>query len=81
MPTKYLLPMTNSISTLTLGLWLNMECMGPWGQKNVFRGETHSHKWGRVQGMKPNDFHFGNYIGARVVNVQNLGWKGKQVSN
>jgi hypothetical protein len=22
---------------------------------NVFRCETHFHKWGRVQGMKPND--------------------------
>ncbi len=45
----------------------------PWGQENEFRCETHSHKWGRVQGMEPNDsqvhFHFGNCIHARVANV------------
>jgi len=30
----------------------------------VFKCETHFHKWGRMQGMKPNDsqvhFHFGS---------------------
>jgi hypothetical protein len=53
--------------------------------KNVFRFETHSHKWGRMQGMKPNDFqvhsHFGSCIRVGVVNVQSLGWKGKQAPN
>jgi hypothetical protein len=38
-------------------------------------------KWGRVQGMEPNDSqvhsHFGNCTRAGVVNVQNLGWKDK----
>jgi hypothetical protein len=36
----------------------------------VFRCETHSHKWGKMQGMKPNDSqvhsHFGSYTRARV---------------
>jgi len=54
--------------------------------EGVFRCETHSHKWGGgMQGMKPNGSqvhsHFGNYIHARVVNVQRLGWKGKQTPN
>ncbi len=35
--------------------------------------------------MKPNDsqvhFHFGNCTSAKVVNVQSLGWKGKQARN
>jgi hypothetical protein len=51
----------------------------------MFRCETHSKKWGRVQGMKPNDSqvhsHFGLCIHVGVVNVQNLGWKGKQTLN
>jgi len=51
----------------------------------VFKCETHSHKQERVQRMKPNDFqvhsHFGTYIHARVTNVWNLGWKGKQAPN
>ncbi len=72
------------VETLTLGSLLNVECKSPWGQEIVFRCETHSHKWGKMQGMKPNDFqvhsHFGNYIHDKV-NVQNLGWKGKQASN
>ncbi len=50
--------------------------------ENVFRCETHYHKWGRVQGIKPNDSqmhsHFKNYTCAGVVNVQSLGWKGKK---
>jgi hypothetical protein len=37
---------------------------------NVFKCETHSHKWGRVLGMKPNDSqvpsHFRNYISAEL---------------
>jgi len=45
----------------------------------VFRCETHSQKWGRMQGMELNDSqmhsHFESCIRARVVNVQNLGWK------
>ncbi len=28
----------------------------PMKQDNVFRCETHFQKWGRVQGMEPNDF-------------------------
>jgi hypothetical protein len=43
------------------------------------------HKWGRVQGMKPNDSqmhsHFGSCICAGITNVWNLGWKGKQAPN
>jgi hypothetical protein len=53
--------------------------------KSVFRCEIHSHKWRGMQGMKPNESqvhsHFGNYTRAKVVNVQSLGWKGKQTSN
>jgi len=26
-----------------------------WGQKSVFKSETHSHKWGKVQKIKPNE--------------------------
>ncbi len=50
--------------------------------KNVFKCETHSHKWGRMQGMKPNDSqmhsHFGSCTCVGVTNVQSLGWKGKK---
>jgi hypothetical protein len=53
--------------------------------KRVFRYETHFHKWGKVQGMKPHDSqvhsHFGSCTRAGVANVQNLGWKGKQAPN
>jgi hypothetical protein len=35
--------------------------------------------------MEPNDFqvhsHFGSYTHVGVVNVQSLGWKGKQAPN
>jgi len=52
---------------------------------SVFKCETHLHKWGKMQGMKPNDSqvhsHFGNCTRAGVVNVQNLGWKRKQAPN
>ncbi len=24
------------VATLTLGLWLSVECKGPWGQKSVY---------------------------------------------
>ncbi len=34
----------SSVTTLTLSLWLNVECKGMWGQENVFENETHSHK-------------------------------------
>jgi hypothetical protein len=48
----------------------------------VFRCETHFHKWGRVQGLKPNDFkmhsHFGSCTHVGVANVQSPGWKGKK---
>jgi hypothetical protein len=44
-----------NVTTLTLGSWLSLECKSPWGQENLLRCETCSHKWGRVQGMKPND--------------------------
>jgi hypothetical protein len=61
------------------------EVQGPMSQESVFRCETHSHKWGRVQGMEPDDSqvhsHFGSYISVGVVNVQKLGWKGKQAPN
>jgi hypothetical protein len=44
--------------------------------KSVFNRQTHSHKWGRMQGMKPNDSqdhsHFGSYTRVGVTNVQNL---------
>jgi hypothetical protein len=40
---------TFPITTLTLGSRLSVEWKGPWGQESVFRCETHSHKWGRVQ--------------------------------
>jgi len=73
------------VITLTLGSWLSVKCKGPWGQENVFRCETHFHKWEKVQGMKPNDFqvhfHFENCIHAGIANVQSLGWKGKQAPN
>ncbi len=53
--------------------------------ESVFKCETHSHKLGRTQGMKPNDFqvdsHFGNCTRVEVANVQSLGWKGKQAQN
>ncbi len=45
--------MRESVTTLTLGLRLNVECEGPQGQEIVFGCETHFHKWGRVQRMKP----------------------------
>jgi len=51
----------------------------------VFKCETHFHKWGKVQGMEPNDpqmhSHFGNRTLEGVVNVQNLVWKNKQAPN
>jgi len=72
------------VATLTLGLRLSVKCKVH-EAKSAFSYETHSHKWGKVHGMKPNDSqvhsHFGSYIRARVVNVQNLGWKGKQAPN
>jgi len=40
---------------LPLGLRLSMECKGPWGQDHVFKCETRSYKWGKVQGMEHND--------------------------
>jgi hypothetical protein len=43
------------VITLTLGSRLTLECKGPWGQESVFKCETHSHKWDKVQGMNPND--------------------------
>jgi hypothetical protein len=53
--------------------------------ERVFKCETHSHKLGRMQGMKLNDFqvhsYFGSCIRARIVNVQDLGWKGKKIAN
>jgi hypothetical protein len=70
------------VVTLTLGLQLNVEWKGPWGQEGVFGCETHFHKWGRVQKMQPNDSQvhsrFGSYTRARVLNVQSLCWKGKK---
>jgi hypothetical protein len=53
--------------------------------KNVLVCETHSHKWGKVQEMEPNDSqmhsHFGSCICVGVLNVQNLGFKGKKTPN
>jgi hypothetical protein len=53
--------------------------------EKMFSCEAHCHKWGKMQGMKPNDSqvhsHFGSCICVGVVNVQNLGWKGKQAPN
>ncbi len=67
-----------------MGSWLSVKCKAH-EVESVFRCETHSHKWGRVQGMKPNDsqvhFHFGGCTRAKVVNVQNLGWKGRKIPN
>jgi hypothetical protein len=49
------------------------EVQGPNEAKNVFRCETHFHKWGKVQRMKPNDSqvhsHFGSCTRVEVVNV------------
>jgi len=48
----------------------------------MFRCETHSHKWGKMQRMKFNDSqmhsHFGSYTHEGVANVQSLGWKRKK---
>jgi len=42
---------------------IKCEMQGPMRPRGVFRCETHFHKWGKVQGMNPNDsqvhFHFG----------------------
>ncbi len=47
----------------------------------MLRCETHFHKWGRIQRMKPNDSqvhsHFGDYICAGISNGWSLGWKRK----
>jgi hypothetical protein len=70
-----------SVVTLTLGSWLSVKCARAHEAKSVFKCDTHFHKWGKVQGMKPNDSqvhsHFGNCICAGVINVQSLDWKGK----
>jgi hypothetical protein len=34
----------------------------PWSQENMFRCETHSHKWGSVQRMEPNDFQVHSHL-------------------
>jgi hypothetical protein len=48
--------------------------------KECVRCETHFHKWGKMQGIEPNDSqvhsHFGSCIRVKVTNVQSLGWKG-----
>jgi hypothetical protein len=31
-----------------------VECKSTWSQKNVFDSETHFHKWGKAQEIKPN---------------------------
>jgi hypothetical protein len=41
------------VITLTLGLQPNVECKGSWGEENVFKCETHFHKWRRMQGWSP----------------------------
>jgi hypothetical protein len=43
--------MFKHVVTLTLGSQLNVKRNHE--AKSVFRCETHVHKWGRVQGMKP----------------------------
>jgi hypothetical protein len=41
-------PKCSNVTTLTSSSRLNVECKRTWSQKNVFRSETHSHKWGKV---------------------------------
>jgi hypothetical protein len=43
---KSLICLSINVATLTLGSWLSVESKGTWGQNNVFRSETHFHKWG-----------------------------------
>jgi hypothetical protein len=61
------------VATLTSGSQFCVEHKGTWGQKVVFKSETHSHKWGKVQKIEPNDSqmhsHFGNFIHARISNI------------
>jgi hypothetical protein len=33
----------------------------------VFKCETHFHKWGRMQGMKPNDSQVHSHFGTFVI--------------
>jgi hypothetical protein len=54
--------MSKSVVTLTSNSWLNVEYKGTWGQKKVFKNETHSHKWGRVQEIKPNDYQMHSHF-------------------
>jgi hypothetical protein len=65
--------------------WLNVECKGIWGQESVFKNETHSHKWGRMQEIEPNGSqahsHLESCMHGRVSNIQNLNKKGKQAPN
>ncbi len=67
------IPIKGFVATLTLSSWLNVECKGPWSQESVFKCETHSQKWGRMQGMEPNNSqvhsHFRSCTRAWVVNV------------
>ncbi len=95
------------VATLSLGLWLHVECKGSCAQKSVFgcplqdecspiftflkiydykpnmtkmmtyspslqrmeqhkywkSSDTHSHKWGRMQGMEPNDSQMHSHLG------------------
>jgi len=44
--------MTTFVATLTLGLRLSVKWKAH-EANNVFMCETHSYKWGRVQGMTP----------------------------
>jgi hypothetical protein len=64
---------TLDVATPTSSLWLSVGCKGTWGQKSVVKSETHSHEWGKVQKIKPNDFqmhsHFGSCIRVRVLNI------------
>jgi hypothetical protein len=63
----------SSVTTLTLGLWLNVGCKGTWGQENVFENETHSHKCGRIQKIESNDSqvysHFESCTHVGVLNI------------
>jgi hypothetical protein len=70
---------------LNIGFTTKLVVQGPMKPKELFRCETHFQKWGRVQGMKPNDSqvhsHFGSCICRGIMNVHSFGWKDKQTPN
>jgi len=60
-----------------IGFVTKCEVQGPIRLKMCL-GVKHSHKWGRMQGMKPNDSqvhsHFKSCIDAKAVNLHSFGW-------